>query len=204
MYNYTKSTAKEGKAMTTAKSKTKVITADIALIAMFTALTAVCSWVSIPVGEVPVTLQTFAIFMTVGILGTKRGVISVLVYILLGAAGVPVFAGFSGGIGSLIGTTGGYIIGFIFSAALAGVIIDKFGSKLYIKIAAMLAGLVVCYAFGTAWFIIFYTRSVGAIGIGAALMMCVVPFIIPDVLKIVAAACLSTSIKKALDKVSHD
>ena len=190
--------------MTTAKSKTKIITADIALIAMFTALTAVCSWVSIPVGEVPVTLQTFAIFMTVGILGTKRGVISVLVYMLLGAAGVPVFSGFSGGVGSLIGTTGGYIIGFIFSAALAGVIIDKFGSKLYIKIAAMLAGLVVCYAFGTAWFIIFYTRSVGAIGIGAALMMCVVPFIIPDVLKIVAAACLSTSIKKALDKVSRD
>ena len=192
--------------MTTAKSKTKIITADIALIAMFTALTAVCSWVSIPVGEVPVTLQTFAIFMTVGILGTKRGVISVLVYILLGAAGVPVFAGFSGGVGSLIGTTGGYIIGFIFSAALAGVIIDKFGSKLYVKIAAMLAGLVVCYAFGTAWFIIFYTRSVGAIGIGigAALMMCVVPFIIPDVLKIVAAACLSKNKKKALDKVSHD
>ena len=190
--------------MTTAKSKTKIITADIALIAMFTALTAVCSWVSIPVGEVPVTLQTFAIFMTVGVLGTKRGVISVLVYILHGVAGAPVFAGFKGGIGALFGTTGGYITGFIFSVALAGVIIDKFGSKLYVKIAAMIAGLIVCYAFGTAWFIIFYTRSVGAIGIGAALSMCVVPFIIPDVLKIVAAACLSTSIKKALDKTSRN
>lgn len=90
-------------------------TYDMAYISMFTVIIAICSWISIPM-TVPFTLQTFGVFAAVGILGGRRGTISVLLYILLGAIGVPVFAGFSGGLGVLTGNTGGYIVGFLFSA----------------------------------------------------------------------------------------
>lgn len=90
-------------------------TYDLVYISMFTVLIAICSWISIP-AAVPFTLQTLGVFLAVGILGGKRGTMAVLVYILLGAIGIPVFAGFSGGIGVLTGTTGGYIVGFLASA----------------------------------------------------------------------------------------
>ena len=94
---------------------TKTKTYDLAYIAIFAVLIAICSWISIP-AAVPFTLQTFGVFIAVGVLGGKRGSLSVLVFILLGAIGIPVFANFSGGIGVLAGPTGGYIIGFLFSA----------------------------------------------------------------------------------------
>ena len=84
-------------------------TYDLVYISMFTVLIAICSWISIP-AAVPFTLQTLGVFLAVGILGGKRGTMAVLVYILLGAIGIPVFAGFSGGIGVLTGTTGGFIV----------------------------------------------------------------------------------------------
>ena len=90
-------------------------TYDIVYIAVFAVIMAICSWISIPT-TVPFTLQTFGVFIAVGILGGKRGTLAVLVYIILGAIGVPVFSGFTGGVGILVGTTGGYIIGFLFSA----------------------------------------------------------------------------------------
>ena len=90
---------------------------NIAYMALFSALTAICSWISIPT-LVPFTLQTFAIFLMVGLLGTKRSLLSILIYLLLGAIGLPVFAGFSGGLGMLFGTTGGYLIGFFFLGKL--------------------------------------------------------------------------------------
>lgn len=177
------------------KTKVKTVSSDIALIALFSALMAVCSWISIPL-TIPITLQTFAVFMAVGTLGMKKGTMSVLVYILLGAVGVPVFSGFRGGASVLIGTTGGYIVGFILSALLCGYIIDRFPQKIWVSALAMAAGLVVCYAFGTAWYVIAYTHSTGAVGVGSVLMACVVPFILPDALKIAAAAILSQRIKK--------
>ena len=97
------------------KSREFIKTRDIAYIAFFAVVIAVCSWISIPT-VVPFTLQTFAVFLTVGVLGGKRGTLAVFVYILLGVCGVPVFSGFSGGIGVLLGQTGGYIAGFLFSA----------------------------------------------------------------------------------------
>ena len=95
----------------------KFKTIDMVYIAVFAVLIAICSWISIPT-TVPFTLQTFAVFLAVGVLGGKRGSLSVLIYILLGAVGIPVFAGFSGGFGVLLGQTGGYIVGFLFSALL--------------------------------------------------------------------------------------
>ena len=148
-------------------------------IALFAAIIAICSWIQIPL-TVPFTLQTFAVFCTLGILGGKNGTISVLLYIILGAVGVPVFAGFSGGVGVLLGTTGGYIIGFLFTALLYWVITHFFGDKLPVMIIAMALGLVVCYAFGTAWFMLVYARTTGAVGLMTALGWCVFPFILPD------------------------
>ena len=122
---------------------------DLAYMGMFVALMAICSWISIPTA-VPFTLQTFAVFMTVAVLGVFRGTAAILVYILLGMAGVPVFAGFSGGYGAVVGLTGGYIVGFIFTALITGGIMEAFGKKIPVMVIAMLLGLAACYAFGTA------------------------------------------------------
>ncbi|MEG1243616.1 MAG: biotin transporter BioY, partial [Oscillospiraceae bacterium] len=143
-------------------------TIEIVYIALFATIMAVCSWISIP-ATVPFTLQTFGVFCAVGLLGGKRGTISVAVYILLGFIGVPVFAGFSGGIGVLFGATGGYIIGFIFSALIYWLTTKMFGQKTVVMAIAMFLGLLGCYAFGTAWFMMIYAKTTGAIGLATAL-----------------------------------
>lgn len=170
-------------------------TYDIVYIAVFAVIMAICSWISIP-AAVPFTLQTFGVFIAVGVLGGKRGSLSVLVFILLGAIGIPVFANFSGGIGVLAGPTGGYIIGFLFSALLMWAMEKLPGKKSVMQIVSMIAGLIVCYAFGTVWFVIVYGRMNGPIGFTAALVSCVVPFIIPDIIKIALAYILSRKLRK--------
>lgn len=170
-------------------------TYDIVYIAVFAVIMAICSWISIP-AAVPFTLQTFGVFIAVGVLGGKRGSLSVLVFILLGAIGIPVFANFSGGIGVLAGPTGGYIIGFLFSALLMWAMEKLPGKKSVMQIVSMIAGLIVCYAFGTVWFVIAYGRMNGPIGFTAALASCVVPFIIPDIIKIALAYVLSRKLRK--------
>ena len=164
-------------------------TIDMAYIAVSAAFIAVCAWISIPVA-IPFTLQTFAVCLISGLLGMKRGTLTVLIYILLGAAGLPVFTGFKGGIGALAGVTGGYIVGFIFTALIVGFISDRFRKKTIPLIISMIFGILLCYAFGTAWFMFLYTQNTGAIGLTAVLMKCVVPFIIPDMIKLAVAAIL--------------
>ena len=174
---------------------TRSKTYDIVYIAVFAVIMAICSWISIPTA-VPFTLQTFGVFVAVGVLGGKRGTLSILVFILLGAIGIPVFANFSGGIGVLAGPTGGYIIGFLFSALLMWAMEKLPGKKSVMQIVSMIAGLIVCYAFGTVWFVIVYGRMNGPIGFTAALASCVVPFIIPDIIKIALAYVLSRKLRK--------
>lgn len=178
-------------------AKIKLGTKDYALIGQAAALIAICSWISIP-AAVPFTMQTFAVFLTVGLLGGKRGTVAVLVYLLLGAVGLPVFSGFSGGLGHIMGPTGGYMIGFIATALVMWGMEKYIGKSAKVLVASMIAGLLVCYAFGTAWFIVVYSKSSGAIGIGAALSMCVIPYIIPDTLKIALAALLTRRLKRHL------
>lgn len=170
-------------------------TYDMAYVSIFAVLMAVCSWISIPMA-VPFTLQTFGVFMAVGVLGGKRGTLAVLVYILLGAVGLPVFAGFSGGIGVILNTTGGYIAGFLFSALVMWGMETLFGKKPVVQILSMLAGLAVCYAVGTIWFMVVYARNTGAVGLGTVLGWCVLPFVIPDLVKIGLAFVLSRRIRK--------
>jgi biotin transport system substrate-specific component len=169
-------------------------TKDAAMIALCAAVMAVCSWISIP-AAVPFTMQTFGVFLVVGLLGGRNGTLAVLVYLLLGAAGLPVFSGFAGGIGHLFGVTGGYIIGFVFSALIMWLIESLLGRNFKILVLSMFAGLLVCYAFGTAWFMVVYTRDTGSIGVMSALTWCVFPYIIPDLLKIVLAAGLTRRLR---------
>lgn len=173
----------------------KIKTIDIAFIAMFSAILAVCSWISIP-AAVPFTLQTFGVFLAVGVLGGKRGTLTVLTYILMGMIGVPVFAGFSGGIGCLLGSTGGYIIWFLFSAIVMWLMECLLGKKKWVLILSMIFGLLVCYLFGTIWFMFVYARSTGAIGMWTALTWCVIPYIIPDGIKIGLAFVMSMRLKR--------
>lgn len=170
---------------------------DMAYIAVFAVLIAVCSWISIPT-LIPFTLQTFAVTLSVGVLGGKRGTLTVLVYLLLGAVGVPVLANFTGGLGIMLGTTGGYLVGFLFTALVMWGMEALLGKKLWVLIASMVLGLAVMYAFGTAWFMVVYARTTGPVGLGTALAWCVVPYLIPEGIKTALSVLLSIRLRGIL------
>ncbi|MBE5835732.1 MAG: biotin transporter BioY [Butyrivibrio sp.] len=184
----------------TTRENSSFQTIDIVYIGIFAALLAICSWISIPL-TVPVTLQTFGVFVACALLGGKRGTVSIIVWILLGAVGAPVFAGFSGGMGVLLGSTGGYILGFIFTGLIMWAFERFVGTALWMKIVSMVLGLAVCYTFGTIWFMYVYGRANGAITLAQALAWCITPFLIPDACKIVLAAIISSN--KQIRKVLH-
>ena len=173
----------------------KFSTRDLCFCAIGAALIAVCAWISIP-ADVPFTLQTFAIFTVCGLLGGRRGTVSVLVYLLLGAVGAPVFAGFRGGFASLLGTTGGYLVGFVLLTLIIAFAQARWGQGQWVFVLSAAVGLLVCYAFGTAWFMVAYARATGPIGLGSALMWCVVPFLLPDAGKMALALLLTGRLKK--------
>lgn len=167
---------------------------DMAYIAVFVAVMAVCSWISIPTA-IPFTLQTLGLFLSIGLLGGRRGTITVLCFILLAAVGAPVLAGFHGGLSALLGVTGGYIMGFLFSALAMWAVERIWGSGLVALGASMVLGMVVYYVFGTAWFMVVYTRTTGAITLGAALMACVAPYILPDLVKSALALTITARLR---------
>ena len=174
----------------------KIKAYDIVIIALMSALIAVCSFIAIPVGTLPVTLQTFAVFVCVGILGRKRGTASVLIYILLGLVGIPVFSGFQGGLTVLMGATGGYIVGFLPAVFIAGLITEKTVRKIPFMIASFFAGVVICYICGILWYV--FVFSGGKSDFASAFTLCVLPYIIPDIIKITLAAVVSTAVRKRI------
>ena len=180
--------------MTTSTVSSRLRTRDLTYIALFAVLMAVCAWITIPM-TVPFTLQIFAVFAALATLGGRRGTYAVAVYLLLGAVGLPVGAGFQGGLGWLLGTTGGYIVGFLCIALIYWLITARLGESLPVSIAASVLGLLVCYLFGTAWFMAVYARSTGPVGIMTALGWCVFPYVVPDLLKLVLAVTLSQRVK---------
>ena len=180
----------------TAKSRKKLTTFDMVYVGIFAAIIAVCSWISIPF-MIPVTLQTMAVCITAGLLGAKRGTLTIIAYLLLGLVGVPVFSNFSAGVGQLMGPTGGYLIGFIFTALIVGAATDFLDGKIWVYVVSMIAGIAVLYIFGTAWYIIIYNRAnASAVTVSGAISACVVPFIIPDLIKIALATFFCTILKK--------
>ena len=177
--------------------KPRMRTVDMAYIALFAVVMAVCAWISIP-AAVPFTLQTLGVFLAVGMLGGKRGTLAVLIYLLLGAVGMPVFAGFNGGLGYMLGSTGGYIVGFLLSALTMWGFEAALGRKTWVLAVSMVLGLAVCYAFGTAWFMVVYARNSGPIGLATALGWCVIPYIVPDLVKIALALLLQKLLSAAI------
>lgn len=169
---------------------------SISLIALFSAIIVICSLITIP-SAIPFTLQTFAIFLCLNILCAKKGLISIIIYILLGIVGLPVFSGFNSGIGALLNVTGGYIIGFIFSALTFWLVTELFNKKprKTINLIASFAGLIVCYIFGTLWYILLFIKNGDTISFTSAFTICVLPFIIPDILKILLSIAVSEKIK---------
>ena len=192
------------------------VTFMLILTAMFAAMLAIASWISIPLPftPVPVNLATLAVTLAGALLGWKYGTMSVLIYILLGAVGVPVFAGFTGGLGHIAGPTGGYIIGYLSSALICGLIIEHFydndqssfssdssygsyGSehkrRWWVIAAAAFLGTASCYAIGTIWFMTLTGNN-----LAASMTMCVIPFLPGDAFKIAAAVILVPVMKKTL------
>ena len=186
--------------MTSSTAPSRLRTLDMAYIALFAVLMAVCAWITIPLPKplVQFTMQTFGMFIALITLGGRRGLYTMVVYLLLGAVGVPVFSGFRGGLGVLLDTTGGYIIGFVAAALVYWLLTAKLGDSLPMKAAACVLGLAVCYAFGTAWFLVVYARTTGPIGVTTALGWCVFPYIAPDLLKLALALLLSRRVEKFL------
>ena len=175
----------------------KTSTYAMVVTALMAAVTCILAPLSVPIGPVPISLTNFAIYLSLYLLDWKKGTLSLLIYLLLGLAGLPVFSGFAGGIAKLAGPTGGYIIGFIPMAIVAGIIIDKFHQR-WIQIVAMIIGTAICYAFGTAWFC-FQSGST----VSAALSICVFPFIPADLVKMVIAMIFGPMIRKKIGIAIH-
>lgn len=166
---------------------------NMALCALFAALLALCAWLCVPVGDMVFTLQTFGVALTLLLLNGKRGCAAVFVYLLLGIVGLPVFTGFQGGFGMLLGVTGGYVIGFLVWALLYWLVTAIAPHQL---LTAMVLGLAACYAFGSFWFYRFYLSSGTAVGMGLVLLKCVVPYLLPDALKLGLAFLLAGRLKR--------
>ena len=165
-------------------------TYNIVCCGLFAAVIAVCSQIALNI-TVPFTMQTFAVFCAPGTLGGGWGTAAIAVYILVGAIGVPVYAGFTSGVGVLFGLTGGYFMGFVFSGLIYWAVTKFFGKSLVAEVIAMVLGLAVCYLLGTLWFVIVSSANGEPVGFASALTMCVLPFVIPDIIKIALAVTVS-------------
>ena len=166
----------------------------MAIIALMTAVLCILAPISIPVfiSPVPVSLGVLAVYLTAYVLSRVDALISVIIFILLGTFGLPVFSGYSGGLSKLVGPTGGYIIGFLFTVYISSLFIHMKKGIIF-DVIGMITGLALCYILGTIWFS--YQQGKGFI---ASLLLCVVPFLIGDAIKIIVAVILGTQLNKRL------
>ena len=169
----------------------------IAIVGLMTALICVLGPLSVPLpfSPVPISLTNLAIYFTIYVIGTKRGTLSYLIYLLIGFIGLPVFSAFTGGPGKLLGPTGGYLIGFIFMALICGFFIEKWPAKLHLHFIGMVLGTAVCYVFGTVWL-----AYQAGMSFSAALAAGVIPFIPGDLVKIVISMLLGPQVNKKLKR----
>lgn len=169
----------------------------LALAGLMAALCAICSQIQIPLPMIPLNLALLSVFLSGALLGPKTGALSMLTYALLGAAGIPVFAGFKAGPAALFGKTGGYILGYILCALLCGALPRRLGFTMKGLCLSMLCGLAACYTFGTVWFML-----LTHLPLAASLSYCVLPFLPGDAIKIVLAAFLALRLRKPLSSLS--
>ncbi len=182
---------------TSGTNKRKINTYSLCITSVMTAVICILSPFSVQIGPVPISLANLAIYLSVYLLGWKKGTISCIAYILIGIAGLPVFSGFAGGLGKFMGPTGGYIAGFVPMAIIAGVIMNKYSSRLS-HFLAMLAGIAVDYLIGTLWFCVVMDQS-----FAVALGLCVFPFIPGDILKVIIVLSLGMTLKSRLRSARH-
>lgn len=178
-------------------------TKNLVLCAVCAAITCVLAPLSIPIsGMIPITLATFAVMLSGILLGGRLGALSQVIYLIIGAVGVPVCAGFTPALPKLLGPTGGYLVGYIPLAFVCGAIYSMWGKKsrgvkkYAFMLLGMIAGTVVLYAFGTAWFCI-----LNHVDVIYALTLCVVPFLIGDAIKIAVVMILAPQLEKAIAKI---
>lgn len=167
-------------------------------IAVATALICVCSWIALPFGSIPFTLQTFAVCLFSALLGAKKSFVAILAYLLLGFVGVPVFTGFTGGISKLFSPTGGYLIGFLLAAPLIGLFAQKsrkVKGRYGMTALGMALGTLVCYACGTAWLMLLSIGNTPP-SLCAALSVCLLPYLPSDALKIALALIFVKRLEK--------
>ncbi len=168
---------------------------QIASCALMAALLCILAPVSIPVGAVPITLATFVIYLSVYILGPVGGTISTAIYLLLGLAGLPVFSGYTGGVAKLAGPTGGYLVGYLFITLIGGIFVVRSRANLWFSGLGLILGTAVLYLFGTVWFVILMDVT-----FAYALTVCVLPFLLVDLCKIVVATLVGKPVRSALEK----
>jgi len=162
--------------------------------ALMAALTAAGAYIAIPIGPVPIVLQNLFIMLAGLLLGGRWGLISVGVYLLAGAVGMPVFAGGAGGIGKFVGPTGGYLLGFAGAAYLIGILSERGRGKVVVDVMAMVAGTLVIYAFGVSWL-----KVVTGMTFSKAVAVGMLPFLIGDALKIAAAIPIARALRPMID-----
>jgi len=172
---------------------TGVKTRNLVITALLAAVICVMAPFSIQIGPIPLTFATFAIYLAATVKNARTGLCAVIVYLALGAFGVPVFSSFSGGFNKLVGATGGFLIGYIPGAYVIGKLVDIFADKKIIYPAAMTLGTILWYTLGAAWYAV-----QAHVSISAALAVCVVPFIIPDIAKIVIASVVAPVIRRRI------
>lgn len=174
-------------------------TKNLTTIAFMTALMCIAGPISIPLPftPVPISLTNLVIYIACCILGCKKGTISLIIYLLIGAIGLPVFSGFSGGLSKLAGPTGGYLIGFLFCTILTGLFVEKFEDKIYMYPVGMILGTIICYAFGTGWLAMQMHLS-----FMQSLFMGVIPYLLGDGIKIGVSAVLGFTVRNKLKALS--
>lgn len=177
--------------------KNKSTVYEITTCALFAALMCIFGPMSVPIGPVPISLTNLVIYIAVYLLGARGTTISYIVYLLLGMAGLPVFSGYQGGIGKLAGPTGGYLIGFILMAIVSGLALKYSKVNVYLTAVGMVVGTLIAYLFGTAWFVHQMQCEWGY-----ALSVCVYPFVVFDLIKIVIASFVGSAVRKALAKAN--
>lgn len=164
---------------------------DMAYSGICAALLSISAWISIPMPQVSFTMQSFAVFFSLGLLGGRRGVISIFIYLVMGAVGLPVFSGFRGGLGVLLGVTGGYIWGFLLAGLVYWLLPALLGSGFRAGLGATVLGMAVCYTCGTVWYLHVYGGSFWSV-----FSVCVLPYLIPDGVKIALAISLAGRLKR--------
>ncbi len=168
---------------------------DMTYIALGAALLSICALITVP-SAVPFTLQTFALFFLATFLTTKQSFLCLFTYVLLGAIGLPVFAGGKGGLGVLFGVTGGYILGFFFVPLCLMFTKKLQKNKRVLTLLLSFCAQAFVYLFGTLFFTYLYTKTKGDMSFYTALLTCVVPFILPDIIKLVIGVLLGERLQK--------